>query len=110
MPAAALPFVLGAAQIGVSLYQSSQQASAQKSASAAANAQMQRQQQLEQEAQSRMANEESEANAAAKRDEAKRRQAGLAIGAGGRQDTILTGPLGLQTDESQSGKKTLLGT
>ena len=109
MPAAALPFIIGAATVGATIYQTQQAGAAQKSAAAAAQEQQAHQMQLEQQAQDRMANQESEQNAINVRDAAKRRQAGLAIGASGRQDTILTGPLGV-SDETSGGKKTLLGT
>jgi uncharacterized protein HemX len=106
---AALPYIIGAATVGATIYQTQQAGAAQKSAAAAAKEQQGNQMRLEQEAKDRMANQESEANAINVRDTAKRRQAGLAMGAGGRQDTILTGPLGI-SDEASGGKKTLLGT
>jgi len=42
------------------------------------------------------------------RDVARRRQRAASVGASGRRDTILTGPLGLQ-GQSQSARKTVLG-
>ena len=109
MGAAAIPLAIfgaGALGAGASLYASNKASNEAKSAMAEQSASQAR---LESEITSRRANEESEANAINVRDAAKRRQAGLAIGAGGRQDTILTGPLGV-TGEAPGGKKTLLGT
>jgi len=106
--AAALPFIIGAATVGATIYQTQQAGAAQKQAKSAAEEQANRQRQLEGEITQRQANQESEANAINVRDTAKRRQASLAVGAGGRQDTILTGPMGID-ENAPGGKKTLLG-
>lgn len=106
--AAALPYIVGAATVGATIYQTQQAGAAQKQAKSAAEEQAARQRALEQEVTQRRANEESEANAINVRDTARRRQASLATGAGGRADTILTSPLGAGEDIS-GGKKTLLG-
>ena len=100
--------VIGAAVLGTgtALYTSNQSSSQAKKL---AGQQQENQNRLENEAKSRIAGQESEANAINVRDQARRRQAGLAAGAQGRQDTILTGPLGV-TGEAPGGKKTLLGT
>jgi len=103
--AALLPTAIAAGGTAAALAQGN---SASKKASAAAQEQAKKQSALETEVNQRAANQESETNAINTRDQARRRQAGLAIGAGGRQDTILTGPLGAAGETS--GKKTLLGS
>lgn len=89
-----------------SISSSNQQA---KQAKNAANDQAQKQSALESAAASRAANEESAAKLTETRDAAKNRQQNLAVGAGGGQDTILTGPAGVIGNPSGQ-QKTLLGT
>ena len=107
--AAALPYIIGGAVVAGTAATIVQGNNAAKSAKSAAADQASKQNALEKQAADRAANQESEANAINIRDAAKRRQANLAVGAGGRQDTILTGPQGVP-DEYSGGKKTLLGT
>ena len=103
--AALLPTAIAAGGTAMAMNQG---AKSSRHASAAAQEQAKKQSALESEVTQRAANQESETNAINTRDQARRRQAGLAIGAGGRQDTILTGPLGLPGETT--GKKTLLGS
>ena len=91
---------------GAAVYSSNQQASQARQAQEQS---MAAQANLEKQFTDRQANEESAQNAIETRDAAQRRQKNLAIGAGGRQDTILTGPLGV-AGEPATGSKTLLGT
>ena len=110
--AIALPYILGATAIagtGLAVAGMSQQKKAGKQAQAAQEAQSANQARLEGEAKSRAANEESEANAIDVRNTAQQRQRARAVGAGGRQDTILTGPSG-DAGVAAGGQKTLLGT
>ena len=97
------------AGVGVAGASYVQQGKAQKQAKSAQDEQMSNQTRIENEAKDRIANEESEQTAIETRNTAKQRQRARAVGAGGRQDTILTGPQGL-SDEGLGGKKTLLGT
>lgn len=79
----------------------------QKAASNASSDAAKRQGELETAATERMANEESEANAIDTRNKAQQRQRARSVGAGGRSDTILTGPDGVAAPDE--GSKTLLG-
>ena len=103
--AAAIGTVASVAGTGAAIVQGNK---ASKQAKNAAADQASRQSGLEADLVNRRNTAESEANAANTRDAARRRQAQMAIGAGGRQDTILTGPQGEVGDVT--GKKTLLGT
>ena len=106
----AIAAVAGVAVAGASaVSQASQAKKAGKQAKAAQEEGLANQARLEGEAKDRIANEESEATAIATRNTAKQRQRARSVGAGGRQDTILTGPGGDDT-VSAGGKKTLLGT
>ena len=113
MPAA-LPFILGglatgAVTGGVQAIVANQSAKAadraKHQADDKANAQMA-------EAKDRQENEESQAAAMTARDQARRRQRQLSMGARGRRDTILTGPSGLggpSPAAPQTAQKTTLG-
>lgn len=107
--ATAAPVLTAGAAVAGTAATVSQGNQAAKQAKNAAADQAARQVGLESELKQRQATSESEANAINVRDAARRRQANLAMGAGGRQDTILTGPLGV-AGEAPGGKKTLLGT
>jgi len=98
--------IAGAGVAGASYIQ---QGKAQKKAESAQEQQLANQSRIENEAKLRMANEESEQTAIDTRNTAKQRQRARTVGAGGRQDTILTGPQGVGAAPS-GGQKTLLGT
>ena len=98
--------IAAAAAIPTAIVSSSQQSKAAKSA---AGNQANQQRSLEDQLYGQRAGAESEAKATEARDLAKARQANLAVGAGGRPDTILTGPLGVAGNPS-GAQKTLLGT
>jgi len=106
--AAAMPYIIGGAAVAGVVQSVSAASDAKKAASNASQDQANRQAKLEGDVAARAANEESEANAIATRNTAKQRQRARAVGAGGRQDTILTGPSG-GVGEAAGGLKTLLG-
>lgn len=88
---------------------------AKKKADDAIAAQNTKQEELLQKQTDFTAKQESNANLIATRDQAKARQKQMALGAQGRQSTILTSPLGVAGSSDQSAgayapKKTLLGT
>lgn len=100
---------VAAAGTAVSVSASSSSASkARKQASAQADQTRQSQEKIQEEAKRRAGEQESADMALRKRNEARGRQASLATGAGGRRDTILTGPIG-DTGEVAGAQKTLLG-
>ena len=113
MPAV-LPFILGGLATGgvtagaqaIISHQNKQAGDrARHQADDKANAQMA-------EAKNRQENEESQAAAMTARDQARRRQRQLSMGARGRRDTILTGPSGLggpSPAAPQTAQKTTLG-
>jgi hypothetical protein len=92
---------VGAAGTAMSISQSN---SAQKDAKKAAADQMSKQSQLEADLKAQQSKEDSTAT----RDAAKKRQRQMAAGATGRNDTILTSPLGA-TGQTAGAAKTLLG-
>lgn len=93
---------------GTSIYSSVQAGNAQKKAANAANDQQQAQDKLLSEAQAKQTADKTNADSIAARDAARNKQRTAAAAATGRQDTILTGALGL-TDNPQTQGKTILG-
>jgi len=106
--AAALPWIIGGVSAAGTVASVIQADKAADKAEEQSAQQLARQDALAKEAEQRAANEESEATAIDVRNKAKQRQRARAVGAGGRQDTILTGPLGVE-EPVQGTKKTLLG-
>jgi len=101
--------IAAAAATAVSTSVSASSASkGRKQASAIADQTRQSQQKIQDEAKRRAGEQESKETALRTRNEARGRQASLARGAGGRRDTILTGPIG-DTGEAAGEQKTLLG-
>ena len=86
----------------------SQSGKARKQASSQFEQQKQKQDKLEADQKARIAGEESAQKSLDTRNAARNRQGNLAAGAGGRRDTILTGPLGV-TGNPSGEQKTLLG-
>lgn len=97
--------IAAAATVGTSAYSTVQSNKAGKRAENAANDQAQAQKKLLDEAAQKSANDESIAN----RDAAREKQRRAALGAQGRNSTLLTSPLGTVGQPSAVGK-TLLGS
>ena len=105
--AAAIPFITAAAAVGTA---AAGVISAVKGNSAGKQGSGQGDQRgLESSLSDRRNNEESQQRLTDTRNAARLRQQNLAVGAGGRQDSILTGPLGV-TGNPSGQQKTLLGT
>jgi len=103
---AAIAGVIASTATGVT--QMAQASKSEKRAKSAAEEQSAKQREMEAQLYGRQQTDESESNAIKTRDAAKQRQRNLAVGSGGMQDTILTGPLGV-AGEVAGAKKTLLG-
>ena len=96
--------IAATANIGTSVYSAQQASKANKQASNAANDQAVAQRKLLDEAKAKSANDTSIAN----RDAAREKQRRAALAAQGRNDTLLTGPLGASGTPATTGK-TILG-
>lgn len=93
---------------GTSIYSAVETSKAQKKAGQAAEEQNAQQQKLLADAKAKTDQSKIEADNIAARDAARTKQRNAAAAAQGRQDTILTGSLGL-TDQPSGQRKTLLG-
>ncbi len=98
--------IAGGAAVGAAALSANASKSAAKSGASAAN---DRQMDLQNQLNSRQAGEESDANKLAVRNQARQRQLSLAQAATGRNDTILTSPLG-DVGATTGSQKTILGT
>lgn len=105
---AAAVAVAGVATATTSAVVGSQQTNVQKKAANQANDTAQTQQRLEAELAAKNSTDETDATAVA--NAAREKQRKMALQSTGRQDTILTGPLGVPAGQQDTKPKTILGS